>query len=193
MIPVPYPLQLVPVTRTFERWINKLRMGWLIRPGQYYVDLDIVRSIRKKFHLVDWTPVTRLWVEQDLSEVPDSGIGHPQDHRTDLNNEVWCEPDTYQPTSSQPIRRKRRAGDRLETRSNVDRRVRREGNRWGTPRKRALFGPDGPDSMSSGRGPASSSQTTRGSGFTSMSGPRYSGTSSWDQYQQVFEAIVCSN
>ena len=32
----------------------------------------------------------------------------------------------------------------------MDRGVRREGTRWGTPRKRALFGPDGPDSMSSG-------------------------------------------
>ena len=28
--------------------------------------------------------------------------------------------------------------------------MRREGTRWGTPRKRALFGLDGPDSMSSG-------------------------------------------
>ena len=43
------------------------------------------------------------------------------------------------------------------------------------------------------RGPANSSQTTRRSGFTSTSVPRYSGKSSWDQYQQVFEAIVCSN
>ena len=129
--------------------------------------------------------------------------------------------------------------------------------RWGTPRKRALFGPDGPNSLSSGsdvadaqlgwplddeypavaqsgrpyedecleearspreelvdavarlqmelaefrtefgyssaRGPASSSQTTRGSGFTSTSMPRYAGKSSWDQYRQVFEVIVCSN
>ena len=90
------------------------------------------------------------WFGQDLSEVPDLGIGHTQDNRTDQNNEVWCEPDTYQPTSSQPIRRKRRAGDWLETRSDIDRRVRREGTQWGTPRKRALFGPDGPDSLSSG-------------------------------------------
>ena len=187
------------------------------------------------------------WFGQDLSEVPDSGIGHTQDNRMDQDNEVLCEPDTYQPTRSQPIRRKRQPGDRLETRSYVDRGVRREGTRWGTPRKRALFGPDGPDSMSSGsdvaeyqavaqsgrpyedeyleeawsprvelvnvvarlqkelaefrtefgygsaRGPASSSQTTRGSGFTSTSVPRYSGKSSWDQYRQVFEAIVCSN
>ena len=45
----------------------------------------------------------------------------------------------------------------------------------------------------SARRPASSSQTTRGLGFTSTSVPRYMGRSSWDQYRQVFEAIVCSN
>ena len=45
----------------------------------------------------------------------------------------------------------------------------------------------------SARRPASSSQTTRQSGFTSTSVPRYTGRSSWDQYRQVFEAIVCSN
>ena len=189
--------------------------------------------------------------------MPDSGIGHTQDNRTDRTNEVWCEPDTYQPTSSQPIGRKRRAGDRLDTRPDVDREVRREVTRWGTPRKHSLFGPDGPDSMSSGsdvaeaqlrwppddeypavaqsgrpyndesleearsprveledavallqkelpeyrkefgyggaRGPANSSQTTRRSGFMSTSVPRYSGKSSWEQYRQVFQAIVCSN
>ena len=62
----------------------------------------------------------------------------------------------YQPTSSQPIRRKRRTGDQLELRSDVDRGVRREptscreGTRWGNPCKRVLCGPDGPDNMSSG-------------------------------------------
>ena len=90
------------------------------------------------------------WFGQDLSEVPDSGIGHTQDNRTDRNNVVWCDQNTYQPTSSQPIRRKRHAGDRLETRSDVDRGVRREGVHWGTPRKRALFVLEGPNSMSSG-------------------------------------------
>ena len=43
------------------------------------------------------------------------------------------------------------------------------------------------------RGPANSSQTTRRSGFTSTAVPRYSGKSSWEQYRQVCEAIVCSN
>ena len=46
--------------------------------------------------------------------------------------------------------RKRRAGDRLATRPNLDGEVHRMENRWGTPCKRALFGLDGPDSMSSG-------------------------------------------
>ena len=43
------------------------------------------------------------------------------------------------------------------------------------------------------RGPVNSFQTTRRSGFTSMPVPRYSGKSSWEQYRQIFEAIVCSN
>ena len=90
------------------------------------------------------------WFGQDLSEVPDSGIGHTQDNRTGRNNVGWCDQNTYQPTSSQPIGRKRRAGDRLETRSDVDRGVRREGTWWGTPRKRVLFGPEGPNGISSG-------------------------------------------
>ena len=87
---------------------------------------------------------------QDLSGVPDSGIGYTQDNRTKWANGGWVELDSYRQTSSQPMGRKRRAGDRLDTRPNVDREVRRTENRWGTPRKRALFGSDGPDSMSSG-------------------------------------------
>ena len=43
------------------------------------------------------------------------------------------------------------------------------------------------------RGLANSSQITRRSGFTSTSVPRYLGKSSWEQYRQVVEAIVCSN
>ena len=33
----------------------------------------------------------------------------------------------------------------------------------------------------------------RRSGFTSTPVPRYSGKSNWEQYREVFEAIVCSN
>ena len=130
--------------------------------------------------------------------------------------------------------------------------MRRAETPWDTPRKRALFGSDGPDSdvteaqlrwpldgeypivaqsgqsygddfleearsprmeledavprlqkdlaeyrkeLGNGgaRGSASPSQTTRRSGLTSTPVPRYSGKSSWEQYRQVFEAIVCSN
>ena len=151
----------------------------------------------------------------------------------------------------------RRAGDRVETKSDVGRDVRREGARWGTPGKRALFGPEGQNRVSSGsdvveaqlgwppddeypavaqsgwppedeyleearsprvelvdavarlqkelaefrtefgygstRRPEIPSQTSCGSGFMSTSVPMYAGRSSWDQYRQVFEAIVCSN
>ena len=195
------------------------------------------------------------WFGQDLSKVPDSGIGRTQDNRMGRNNVGWCDQDTSQPTSSQPIGRKRRAGDRIETRSDVGRDVRREGPRCATLCKRALFGPEGQNSVSSSsfvaeaqlgwppddeypavaqsgwphedeyvkearslrvelvdavarlqkelaefrtefgygsaRKPAISSQISRGSGFTSV--PRYAGRSSWDQYRQVFEAIVCLN
>ena len=33
----------------------------------------------------------------------------------------------------------------------------------------------------------------RRSGYTSTPVPRYSGKSNWEQYREVFEAIVCSN
>ena len=45
----------------------------------------------------------------------------------------------------------------------------------------------------SSRRSAIPAQTSGGSGFTSTSVPMYAGKSSWDQYQHVFEAIVCSN
>ena len=90
------------------------------------------------------------WFGQNSSEVPDSGIGHTQDNRTSRNDVGWCDQSTYQPTDSQPIVRKRRAGDRLETRSVVDRAVRMERARRGTPRNRALFGPEGTNGISSG-------------------------------------------
>ena len=83
-------------------------------------------------------------------EVPDSGIGRTQDNRTGQGNVGWCDQNTSRPTSSQPIRRKLRAGDWIETRSDVGRDVRREAARWGTQRKRALFGPEGQNGVSSG-------------------------------------------
>ena len=41
--------------------------------------------------------------------------------------------------------------------------------------------------------PAVAPRPPRQSGLTSTSVPRYSGKSNWEQYRQVFEAIVCSN
>ena len=41
--------------------------------------------------------------------------------------------------------------------------------------------------------PAVTLQAQRQSGFTSTPVPRHSGKSNWEQYREVFEAIVCSN
>ena len=41
--------------------------------------------------------------------------------------------------------------------------------------------------------PAVTLRPQRRSGFTSTPVPRYSGKSNWEQYHEVFEAIVCSN
>ena len=43
------------------------------------------------------------------------------------------------------------------------------------------------------RTPAVTLRPQRWSGFTSTPVPRYSGKSNWEQYREVFEAIVCSN
>ena len=44
-----------------------------------------------------------------------------------------------------------------------------------------------------GQGPANPPRSTKRSRFTSTPVPRYSGKSNWEQYRQVFTAIVCSN
>ena len=67
------------------------------------------------------------WFGQDLSDIPDSGIGRTQDSRTCRNSVGWCDQNTFQPTIPQPIRRKRQAGDRVVTNSDVGRDVKREG------------------------------------------------------------------
>ena len=41
--------------------------------------------------------------------------------------------------------------------------------------------------------PATPAGTSNRPRFTSMPVPRYKGGSNWDQYREVFEAIVCSN
>ena len=41
--------------------------------------------------------------------------------------------------------------------------------------------------------PAVDRRPPRQAGFTSTPVPRYSGKSNWEQYREIFEAIVCSN
>ena len=41
--------------------------------------------------------------------------------------------------------------------------------------------------------PAANRRQLRQAGFTSTPVPRYSGKSNWEQYREIFEAIVCSN
>ena len=41
--------------------------------------------------------------------------------------------------------------------------------------------------------PAVDLRATRQARFTSTPVPRYSGKSNWEQYREIFEAIVCSN
>ena len=118
--------------------------------------MAIARNIRKFFRLgsLDFgsevDQVRPRWFGQDLSEVPDSGIGRTQESRMGWNSVGWCDQNAFRPTSPRVIGRKRRAGDRVEMKSDVGRDVRREGPRRGTPRKRALFGPEGQNSVSSG-------------------------------------------
>ena len=71
------------------------------------------------------------WFGQDLAQAPDLGIGYSQDHRTQWAGDDWVEQDSYHPTGSQLMGRKRRAGDRLATIPYVDDVVRQRENRWG--------------------------------------------------------------
>ena len=122
------------------------------------------------------------WFGQDLSRAPDSGISYTQDHRTQWANGDWVEPDPYRPTGSQLMGRRLRAGDWLTTSPNVDGVVHRKENRWGTPRKRALFDSDGPDSMSSGS-----------DGVKAQSGLLYENNSleeSWSPSRKLEDAVA---
>ena len=56
---------------------------------------------------------------------------------------------TFRPTLPQPARRKRRASGSVVRVSDVGLNERSEGARWGTPRRRTLFGPECQDSVSS--------------------------------------------
>ena len=90
------------------------------------------------------------WCGQDSSRAPDSGIGYSQDHRTQWAGDDWGKRKFSQPTNSQLMGRKRRAGDRFDLSSYKEDVARQTEHQWDTPRKRALFGSDEPDSMTSG-------------------------------------------
>ena len=91
------------------------------------------------------------WFGQDLFRAPDSGIGYSHDHRTQWAGGDWVEKDSGHPMGSQLMGRKRRAGDRFAPSPYEDDVVRQTETQWDIPRKRALFGLEGPDSMMSGR------------------------------------------
>ena len=90
------------------------------------------------------------WSGQDSFRAPDSGIGYSQDHRTQWAGDDWGEQDSCHAMGSQLMGRKRRAGDRFAPSPYEDDVVRQTENQWDTPRKGALFGSDGLDSMTSG-------------------------------------------
>ena len=71
-----------------------------------------------------------------MSEMWDSGLGRTQG--------------TFRPTSPQPAGRKRRVDNRLASGSGIGMPASNERALWGSPRKRALFGSDGQNSISSG-------------------------------------------
>ena len=89
------------------------------------------------------------WFCHDLSGASDSGIGYSGNVRTRDEGVGRAGQNTFQPTLPQPTRRKRRASGRVVTVSDVDLEVRIDEARWGMPRKRALFSPEGQDSVSS--------------------------------------------
>ena len=137
-----------PVTR-IAFWRNGL--GFLyngsISPGGddgFYEDTDVVRSIRTKFRRDDLTNPVKSGIKLRGGQVRSDSLDRIcPERRTRVSkwaNGGWIEPDSHRPTNPQLMGRKRRAGDRLNARPDVDREVRHTENRWDTPHKRALFG-----------------------------------------------------
>ena len=85
---------------------------------------------------MDTERVCPRWCGQDMSDMWDSGLGRTQR--------------TFRLTSPQPAGRKRRVGDRLVSGPDIRMPASNEWALWGTPLKRALFGLDGQNSISSG-------------------------------------------
>ena len=77
-------------------------------------------------------------------------MGCTQDYRTRWTQDDWVDPDSFTQRTEQPAGRKRRVGGRPAVDQIPEETVTHRDNRWDTPRKRALFMSDGPDSMTSG-------------------------------------------
>ena len=77
---------------------------------------------------------------------PDSGLGHTQDYRTRYTDDDW----TFTQRTEQPAGHKRRAGARPAVNHIPEEMGVHRDSRWDSPRKRALFTSDGPDSTTSG-------------------------------------------
>ena len=89
------------------------------------------------------------WLGHDLPGAQDSVIGYSGNARTHGDRVGRFGQSTFRPTLPESARRKHRAGGRVVTVSDVGLDERSEGAMWGTPRKRALFGPEDQDSVSS--------------------------------------------
>ena len=101
---------------------------------------DFGRSISDGLR-TDVDKVMPRWGGHGLSWPPNSGIGLRSDRRTQGSGLGRFDQSTFRPTIPQPTRRKRRAGGRVMTDSDLGLDVMSEGTQRGTLRKRALFGP----------------------------------------------------
>ena len=90
------------------------------------------------------------WGEHDGRREPDYGLGQTQDYRTRWTDDDWVDPNSFIQRTEQPEGRKRRAGGRPAVNRKSEGMAIYSVSRRDTPRKRALFTSDGPDSMMPG-------------------------------------------
>ena len=83
---------------------------------------------------------------RDGRREPDSGLGYTQDYRTGYTDDDW----TFTQRTEQPAGRKCRAGGRPAFNRIPEETGEHRDSQWDSPRKRALFTSDGPDSTTSG-------------------------------------------
>ena len=101
---------------------------------------DFGRSTSDGFR-TDADKVIPRWGGHGLSWPPDSGIDLGSAERTRGNGLGRFGQSTFRSTIPHPTQRKRRAGSRVTTDSDLQTNVMFEGTQRGTPRKGALFGP----------------------------------------------------